>query len=132
MAHSIAAGRILDEPSKPTLSDGTAGGIEAGSITFGLCRELVERLRRAGTVVHPTPEEWGSSDERLVEHYRKWGLIWGGAPDAVRYSVAYDPADFKWVADQMVGEAGVNLRLHSWATDVVVDEDRTGQSHWAH
>lgn len=42
MAKSVEAGRILDLPSKPTLSDGTAGGIEAGSITFDLCRELVD------------------------------------------------------------------------------------------
>jgi threonine dehydratase len=42
MIQSVRAGEILDLPSLPTLSDGTAGGIEAGSITFGLCRELVD------------------------------------------------------------------------------------------
>ena len=42
MAHSLKAGRILDEESLPTLSDGTAGGIEPGSITFELCRDLVD------------------------------------------------------------------------------------------
>ena len=42
MARSVAAGRILDLPSEPTLSDGTAGGIEPDSITFELCRELVD------------------------------------------------------------------------------------------
>jgi threonine dehydratase len=42
MTKSVAAGQILDIPSDPTLSDGTAGGIEAGSITFELCRELVD------------------------------------------------------------------------------------------
>jgi threonine dehydratase len=42
MIQSVRAGRILDLPSLPTLSDGTAGGIEAGSITFDLCRELVD------------------------------------------------------------------------------------------
>jgi threonine dehydratase len=34
MIQSVAAGRILDLPSLPTLSDGTAGGIEPGAITF--------------------------------------------------------------------------------------------------
>jgi threonine dehydratase len=43
MIRSIEAGRILDLPSLPTLSDGTAGGVEAGSITFELCRNLVDR-----------------------------------------------------------------------------------------
>jgi len=42
MIQSVKAGRILDLPSLPTLSDGTAGGIEAGSITFELCRMLVD------------------------------------------------------------------------------------------
>lgn len=44
MAHSVEAGRILDEPSQPTLSDGTAGGVEKGSITFDLCRDLVDEF----------------------------------------------------------------------------------------
>ncbi len=42
MIQSVKAGRILDIPSLPTLSDGTAGGVEEGSITFDLCRELVD------------------------------------------------------------------------------------------
>jgi threonine dehydratase len=42
MYESIQAGRILDVASKPTLSDGTAGGIEPGAITFDLCRRYVE------------------------------------------------------------------------------------------
>jgi threonine dehydratase len=42
MIQSVKAGRILDLPSLPTLSDGTAGGVEPGSITFELCRQLVD------------------------------------------------------------------------------------------
>ena len=42
MHQSVEAGRILDLESKPTLSDGTAGGVEDGTITFELCRELVD------------------------------------------------------------------------------------------
>lgn len=44
MAKSVAAGSILDIPSRRTLSDGTAGGIEAGAITFEMCRQLVEEF----------------------------------------------------------------------------------------
>jgi threonine dehydratase len=44
MAESVAAGRILDLPSAPTLSDGTAGGIEADAITFDLCKELIDEF----------------------------------------------------------------------------------------
>ncbi len=42
MIDSIAAGRILDLPSLPTLSDGSAGGVEADSITFPLCQQLID------------------------------------------------------------------------------------------
>jgi threonine dehydratase len=42
MYESVKAGRIIDMESKPTLSDGSAGGIEGGSITFGLCRDCVD------------------------------------------------------------------------------------------
>jgi len=42
MYKSIQAGRILDIPSLPTISDGTAGGIEQDSITFELCRKYVD------------------------------------------------------------------------------------------
>ena len=42
MIQSVRAGEILDLPSQPTLSDGTAGGVEPGSITFPLCRRWVD------------------------------------------------------------------------------------------
>ena len=42
MADSIEAGEILDLPSLPTLSDGTAGGIEPGSITFEYVQKYVD------------------------------------------------------------------------------------------
>lgn len=48
MTRSIEAGRILDMPSEPTLSDGTAGGIEQGAITFELCREIIDEYVTVG------------------------------------------------------------------------------------
>ncbi|MFX1508465.1 MAG: threonine/serine dehydratase [Promethearchaeota archaeon] len=43
MYESIKAGKILiDMRSKPTLSDGSAGGIEPDSITFELCQRYVD------------------------------------------------------------------------------------------
>jgi len=43
MISSLAAGEVLELPSAPTWSDGTAGGLEPGTITFPLCQELVSR-----------------------------------------------------------------------------------------
>ena len=42
MAASAEAGKIVDMPSEPTLSDGTAGGIESDAITFDICQKLVD------------------------------------------------------------------------------------------
>jgi threonine dehydratase len=42
MAASVHAGRIVEIDALPTISDGTAGGIEPEAITFPLCTELVD------------------------------------------------------------------------------------------
>jgi threonine dehydratase len=42
MIRSVGAGKILQLPSLPTISDGTTGGIEPGALTFDLCRELID------------------------------------------------------------------------------------------
>jgi len=44
MYESIKAGKQLDLPSKDTLSDGTAGGVENGSITFKLCQDIIDEF----------------------------------------------------------------------------------------
>ncbi|HEX2452002.1 MAG TPA: threonine/serine dehydratase [Gemmatimonadales bacterium] len=41
MIESIRAGRLLELPSAPSISDATVGLLEPGSITFPLCQELV-------------------------------------------------------------------------------------------
>jgi threonine dehydratase len=44
MQLSIEAGHIVHlAEAKPTLSDGSAGGMEEGSITFPICQKLVKR-----------------------------------------------------------------------------------------
>ena len=43
MINSMYSGKILDIKSKPTLSDGTAGGLEPGSITFPICCEYIDQ-----------------------------------------------------------------------------------------
>jgi threonine dehydratase len=44
MAESVRAGQIVELPWLPTLSDGTAGGIEPGAVTFELCRQLIDEF----------------------------------------------------------------------------------------
>ena len=42
MYQSVLADKIVDFPSKPTLSHGTAGGIEEDAITYEYCKSLVD------------------------------------------------------------------------------------------
>ena len=42
MYESIRAGRVVEAPTKPTLADGVAGGIEPDAITLELCRRFVD------------------------------------------------------------------------------------------
>ena len=39
---SIKAGRILDVPEQPTLSESTAGGLEPGSVTLDVCKSVID------------------------------------------------------------------------------------------
>jgi len=48
MDECVRAGRIVDVACGPTWSDSTAGGVEADSITFPLCREFVHEWLRVG------------------------------------------------------------------------------------
>lgn len=42
MVRALEAGRIIDVPEYPTLSEGSAGGVEPGSITFPLCQSVID------------------------------------------------------------------------------------------
>jgi hypothetical protein len=102
-----------------TMDDGDGRQVIAGQ-----CQELVERLEQRGACFYPSKDEWGKYDDALVERYRRWGLVWGSGPHRVRYSVAYDPEEFKFVANTWVAETGVRMMYHRWATDVVYEMER--------
>ena len=80
-----------------TLDDGRGRQVIAG-----VCEEVVDRLRAGGAAFHPARGEWGSSDPATIERDRRWGLVWGSPPHAVRYSVAYDPEAMRSVLADLV------------------------------
>jgi threonine dehydratase len=43
MYECLRAGRIVEVPERPTLSESTAGGLEPGSVTFEMCRRAIDR-----------------------------------------------------------------------------------------
>ena len=71
MIESMKAGRILDLESKPTLSDGTAGGVEPDAVTFDFCRALIDEC------VVVTEEEIADAMRSFIETHHM--LIEGSA-----------------------------------------------------
>jgi hypothetical protein len=102
-----------------TLDDG-AGKRAIG----GLCQEMVNRMALRDAVYYPPESEWNDPDSKLVEHCRRWGLVWGSAPHRVRYSVAFEPHEFIFAADAMLKEAAIRVLYQTWACEPVVEEGR--------
>jgi threonine dehydratase len=91
MIRSIEAGGLLDLPSLPTISDGTAGGIEAGAITFDLCRALIDDFLTV------SEEEIVESMVRVIEN--EFILVEGSAAVAV--------AGYRKIANRFTSESVV-------------------------
>jgi threonine dehydratase len=43
LARCLEAGRVIDVPELPTLSESTAGGLEPGTVTLDMCRGIIDR-----------------------------------------------------------------------------------------
>lgn len=71
MYESIKAGRIVDVPEQPTLSESTAGGLEPGSVTLEVCKQVID------SSVLVTEDEIAAAVRRVRE-MRGW-MIEGAA-----------------------------------------------------
>jgi hypothetical protein len=90
----------------------------------GLVSEYIERLEKIGLVKVPPVHERVRSEEM----WNKWGR-WGvfdfhshGFPKPITYAAAFDPDGWKRVSNDLVSEAGVNLRMHSWFSLPIVED----------
>jgi len=92
----------------------------------GICMEIIERMARVGLCVYPPAferrQDW--------EAWRKWSR-WGVfdfrsqmKPQPIVFAAAFDPDGWKRVANEMVEEAGIELRLHSWFSRAIVADGR--------
>ena len=111
--HGAGAGRHVGQPSARDLGarqlpghDRAHGGDGAGAF--------------------PRSDEWGEDPAA----YRRWGR-WGTfdfhsqkTPHPICFAAAFDPDAYKRVALEMVQQAGVQLRLHSWFSQALVDGER--------
>ena len=68
MLRSLEAGRLLEVPERPTLSDGTAGGIEPGSITFPICQSVIDaRITVSESEIAAAMRDVAATDHWIVE-----------------------------------------------------------------
>ena len=90
----------------------------------GLCQEVIERLARRGLAVYP-PEKERGHDPAMWRKWSRWGLFDFNVrtrPHPICYAAAFDPDGWKRVSNEMVAEAGVTLRLHSWFSHALVGD----------
>jgi len=75
MYESITTGKVVESANKETISDGSAGGVEAGSITYDMCKEVVDEF------VLVSEDEIKQAIRLLVDTHHK--IIEGAAGVAV-------------------------------------------------
>jgi len=116
---------------------GYLGGIASGGLVLlfncmcdgkgkkvigGFAEEIIRRLDEVEGVIYPLKEQWGSDDKDLVKHWAHWGAV-GLEGKYVRYSPVVDPEMLKYIANTLLLELNVKLVFHSWATQVIMNED---------
>jgi threonine dehydratase len=84
MLEALRAGAIVDTVEYPTLSDATAGAVEAGSVTFPICAEVIDER------ITVTESEIGAA-MRAVAQADRW-IIEGAAGVAVAGLIKAAPA----------------------------------------
>jgi hypothetical protein len=73
------------------------------------------------------PEAERRSDPALWRKWARWGVFDFHShvkPQPICYAAAFDPDGYKRVANAMIGEAKVDLRLHSWFSRAIVEDGR--------
>ena len=93
-------------------------------VVSGIVDEFVSRMEKEGMAVVPPEEDRYASDEM----YRKWAR-WGvhnfhepKKPQTIVYAAAFDPDAWKRTSLDLVAENNINLRLHSWFADAIVED----------
>ena len=89
----------------------------------GIAQEMVDRLHALGLAVYPPPDDRVLSDE-MWRRWSRWGLFdlyAKGPKKSIVYAVAFDPDGWKRVSNDLVEEAGVDVRLHCWYSAPIME-----------
>ncbi len=95
---------------------------------YGLNQELIDRLRVRGGTSYPKKKDWGSTNKKVVDYYLNANMdVFFVRHDPnigknrILYGAVVDPEILKDELNDMVKEAGVDLLLHSWGTEPIME-----------
>jgi hypothetical protein len=92
----------------------------------GNCMTMIERMDALKLVAYPRENEWGQ-DPASVRRWARWGTFdfhSHDTPHPICFAAAFDPDAWKRVALELVQEANIQLRLHSWFSQTLVEDGR--------
>lgn len=90
----------------------------------GTCQTMIERLAAMKLALYPRANEWGY-DEASRKRWYRYGTFdfhTHDSPHPICFAAAFDPDGWKRVSLDMVLEAGIELRLHSWFSHTLVED----------
>src|SRR5262249_31814802 len=100
---------------------GGEGEVSVGGLALG----TIGRLPRTGACVAPPLEDCFRNDDTVRERWVRYGfeeLYARQKPKPIVYSAVFDPEGWKQVSQEMVLQAGVTLRCHSWFSQAIVED----------
>ncbi len=92
----------------------------------GTCLSLLERMAGMGLAHYPRENEWGK-DPASYKKWARWGTFDFNTtytPHPIVFAAAFDPDAWKRASLDMVQEHKVNLRLHSWFSQTLVEDGK--------
>jgi len=99
MAASVAAGTIVDVAASPTISDGTAGGLESDAVTFPICERLVTEW------ITPSEAQIAAAVATMIDDHHE--LVEGAAGVALAAGAQY--AEQNPASSVIVVSCGANI-----------------------
>ena len=100
--------------------------VDGAEVTVrGIAQEMVERMESIGLAVYP-PATDRVLGEEMWRRWARWGVFdfhQSGRIKPIVYAAAFDPDGWKRVANDLVEEEGIELRLHSWYSSPVMEGD---------
>lgn len=100
--------------------------VDGAEITVrGIAQEMVDRMEAVGPAVYRTEADRVLGED-LWRRWARWGLFDFHQPGRIKpivYAAAFDPDGWKRVANDLIEEERIGLRLHSWYSRPVMEGD---------